>query len=220
VVGQAWTLYYEVIFYALFGLTIWKPRLGALLLGAWFLAAVASSLSSERVWNALREPLRLFVSPLNLLFGLGMAAAWALRRRPPARGGLLVGAGAAVFALAAAFAFMTGGTNQPAITHLGLGLGSALCVLGLAGLEREGRAKTPQFLVALGGASYSIYLTHTFALSFGARLLAPWRPQPFVAFVLLGVFALLAGWLFHRLIERPLLLWTRKGREPAAAAVV
>jgi peptidoglycan/LPS O-acetylase OafA/YrhL len=213
VVGQAWTLYHEVVFYALFALAIVQPRAGVLALGAWMLACAARVPSSAPVWNEIDQPLMMLSSPLNLLFGLGMVARWALDH--VRRGGLLTLLGAALFLLGLGLALMTGGDDQPALTHLMLGAGAALGVVGLCVLEREGRVRVPGFLFLLGGASYAIYLTHALVLSGVAKILARLHPSAWFAAPMMLVLALAVGIGFHLLIERPLLARLRPAKAVA-----
>ena len=92
-------------------------------------------------------------------------------------------------------------------THLGYGVGSGLVILGLVEAERQNRLRVPQIMTALGGASYSIYLTHL--MSIGAiwqimlaahvvDLLPSW-----VQFVTLFIGTAVGGWVISRLIEHP-----------------
>jgi exopolysaccharide production protein ExoZ len=74
-----------------------------------------------------------------------------------------------------------------------------------------------RLLLALGDASYSIYLSHMFTLT-GLRLVWGRLPIPanfvtsvvFMAFCLIG--CAVAGWICYRLVERPITKWIAKRR--------
>jgi peptidoglycan/LPS O-acetylase OafA/YrhL len=210
VVGQAWTLYHEVVFYALFALVVLNRRAGVLALGVWMLACVVRAPSGAPLWNEIDQLLIMLTSPLNLLFGLGMIARLGLDRTQ--RGALPAAAGAGLFALGLGLALSTGGDDQPALTHLILGVGAALAILGLCVLEREGRVRIPGFLFLLGGASYAIYLTHALVLSGVAKGLGRLHPSAWLAAPAMLTVALGVGIGFHLLIERPLLARLRPAK--------
>ncbi|MBJ3775923.1 acyltransferase family protein [Acuticoccus mangrovi] len=180
----AWTLFHEVLFYALFGLAILHRGVGVAALGLWFAVC------------ALGEGDTYAFAEINLLFGFGMAARVVLPAvKAPAAVALL---GATVFLAAA----LTGGS--PIIA----GLGAAALLAGLAACEAAGRLAVPAVLVALGGASYALYLTHGPVLSALLKLAAR-TPVPIAATLgslpLLVAATLVAGIAFHRHVETPLL---------------
>jgi len=199
VIGQAWTLYHEVLFYAVFGLWLIDRRFGWL--GFVWLAACATRLTSTApVWNEIGDLLRFLTSPLNLLFGLGVLTAWAQTHLPPSRPRIAAAAGAAILVIVAPFM-----PAQAAWMHMTFGIGCALIVYGLCALENKDRMHPPSWLGGLGDASYSIYLTHTFLISAGAMLLQQIQLPIAAGFLFLGSFALAGGVMFHRWVEKPVL---------------
>jgi exopolysaccharide production protein ExoZ len=215
VLGQAWTLYHEVLFYALFGLAIARPRIGAALGLLWMAACAVRALSLDPVWNEISAPLRLLTSPLNLLFGLGVLSGWALDRHAPRRPLAVAGFGVLMFLAAAIVALFNGGGDQPAVMHLALGAGAGLAILGLCAAELQGRVSTPAWLFELGGASYALYLSHTFAISLAAKVVRVLHAPLWLAWIGLAALAIAVGWGLHRLVERPLLRRLREAGRPA-----
>lgn len=67
-----WTLRHEVLFYAIFGVFLWRPKLGATLLALWSLGSVLA------IGGRFQFPLSFIFSPLHLLFILGMGVGWAI----------------------------------------------------------------------------------------------------------------------------------------------
>jgi exopolysaccharide production protein ExoZ len=198
----AWTLYHEILFYAVFALAIWNRRMGLVVMALWLLASLLSVPVESPVF-----PLSYLASPLHALFGMGMAACWILQRRAIPLPRIVALAG---FMLFLSTALADDGDLLPEnVLDLSYGLGSMLMVLGLVELERQGRLYVPRLLQLMGDASYAIYLTHFTVLSlcakmfirFGAREMLP----DFVSFVLLLVPAILFGIALHLLVERPLL---------------
>lgn len=91
------------------------------------------------------------------------------------------------------------------------GVPSALFVAGLVFMEkaRPGSIKKNKWMLLLGDASYSIYLTHGLAyMTIGIltnHFVFLKQTQPDIFLVSSILFALIAGVVFYKLVERPLL---------------
>ena len=204
VMRVAWTLFHEVLFYALFALAIWRVRVGFVALGLWFAA------STQALDPALSPALiGFYFSYLHLLFGFGLAARRLLGKMiiPMPRRLILLG-GAVILVLAADQDYS--GLMSEMWSMLGFGVGCTFVLVGVVELERQGRLTTPGWLMLLGDASYSIYLVHFFTLSALAKL--AWAsgvarlPDSLVYLVMVAL-ATASGVLFHLWVERPLLAW-------------
>jgi peptidoglycan/LPS O-acetylase OafA/YrhL len=215
VIPQAWTLSYEVMFYALFGVFFVVPRrAGAVLFAGWFAATAVCSFAVRPVglwWMPL--------SPYTLEFLCGCASAFALNRYGPRGATAILGVGAAAFAVVAGL--NVGGVLDTAAgpawqRALAFGVPAVLLVHGLAARETAGRTTLPAWLRPVGDASYSIYLIHIavlwgfqFAGAYAVTLtLAEQAAQTAAQFAA----AVGVGWLVHVAVERPLLTWRRKPR--------
>jgi peptidoglycan/LPS O-acetylase OafA/YrhL len=103
------------------------------------------------------------------------------------------------------------------------GLPSALGVYGFIAWEQRGFRRWPRSILAIGDASYSIYLTH-FPLMIASVLVAMRIHRTALThalWCLATVAACVAGGLiWYRLVERPLLnLMARRRTESATLAV-
>ncbi len=212
VLGVAWSLTYEMLFYLLFAGAVAAGRRSAWLAAAWAVAIVGFGLGGGASY-----PADFLLSAHNLQFLMGVGAAALLRTRAAPRPAVLLGAGAAAFAFVVGVAEPRLGLTDPLAVAAALGLASTACLVGAAELERGGRLRAPGWLTSLGGASYAVYLVHVVAQSFGIRLLlkAGLR-QPEALVVALAVLGVGVGLLCHRLVERPLLRALR--RRPLASA--
>jgi peptidoglycan/LPS O-acetylase OafA/YrhL len=198
-----WSLFYEAVFYACFGL--------GLALGKWRAVLIASGLLLALVLvGVLAEPqsavLFSLTRPLLLLFIPGMALALWVER-----GGALAPiprVALAVLALPAlAFLPMPTSEAQLSFAFLVWAAGPALLLfLAVVG----GPLKLPPLLAgpaqALGDASYAIYLLHV-PMAMALPLVFPWRlydlgPWFYLATLVGGT--LLASLAFYRFVERPL----------------
>ncbi len=200
VIGVAWTLVHEILFYVLFGLVI---ALGAR--GLWLLPAWAALILAAQALAPLPFPVSILLSPYNLEFLLGIVAAAWLRHRAVPRPGLLAGVGALAFATFALAADRL--PEMPVLLRLAFGLPAVLLIVGLVGLERQGRVRTPPFLVFLGGASYAIYLVHGVILAgtiHALTRLLPASVPPEVVLLVMAAAGVAAGCLYYRFVERPL----------------
>lgn len=223
VLTAAWTLSHEILFYGLFGVALLWLRFGFLMIGLWMAATVLAGIA-ELGGTRLAHPWSFLLSPYNLLFGMGMAAAGLFRRA----GRLL----AVVMALSGLCLFVVAGMADvagtplplPGRTVLAYGMGATLIVAGLARLDQLCMLRFPRLLVFLGDASYSIYLVHAPLMTFMALLLvnAGLAPKLGVApvFALLVAGGVVVGAIFHMVVERPLLRWLAGRRRPPAGGAM
>lgn len=156
ILGVGWTLSYEVYFYIVFFIALWlgRARYGIallLILGSLFLA---SGLSSGE--NAV---MRFLQDPIILEFVYGAVIGWVHHR-------LRLGTKTAAALLFCGFAaifysswLMYGGQIDESWRFLCWGLPAASIVLACLNLD-PGRGRAARGMVAIGDASYAIYLVH------------------------------------------------------------
>ena len=206
-----WTLQYEVFFYALFATFIALPRrLAVAAVGTTLMVAVAGG----RIWSLPAGPLAFWTQPIVLEFGFGMAVglAWTEGGRLPgwARAGLAtLGIAALAFdALDAAHQSVTWITPTDGARVLAWGVPSAMLVAAAAlGPRGDDRRHGSGGLVALGDASYALYLVHSFVVGtvmrayLAAHLSMPLGYWPFVVASL--ALSIAAAFAVHRWIEVP-----------------
>lgn len=207
VLTVAWTLYHEILFYTVFALMILHRRVGIFVLIGWFTASAVSLM-----FPALPFPLSFLLSPLHLLFAMGMIACILFRREKIMAPGALAIIGIVLF-----FAL---GLEEDYLSWLSFywfdlftGFASMLAVMGVLELEKRGQLRVPDALRLTGDASYVIYLTHFFLLSLLAKIFFLAGAGKFlpihIAFILLVLLTSGIGIGIHLWIERPLLLILR-----------
>ena len=210
IVGGAWTLVFELMFYLVFAIAICSRRIGSAVLCAWA-ALVAAGL----FLNASSESAALVVatSPFCLEFFLGIGAAFVLSRRTVPFSGILLAVGLAGFALAG-LSEVTGRLyGFGATARFVYGTCSLMVILALVERERSGRLKVPRFMAVLGRASYSVYLVHLIAIGITFKFLsmaitlAPSWSLPIWA--LLCTTGLTAGILASIWLEQPVIRYVR-----------
>lgn len=198
-----WSLNYEMFFYALFAMSLAMRR-------SWRLIAIGLAIGGLVIcgWMfGFQQPVAAtFTNPLMLEFvlGIAIASAW-LRSRLfiPVWGALaLVMLGAVMLA------------------HRGLFLpqmcGAALIVCGALNLPWKSVV-----LKTLGDASYSIYLTHLFALGVLRVLWVKVGATEPLMFMLCSLtLCSLVGWLSYRWLEIPLMRFKTRGSASGAPATV
>jgi len=158
-IGAAWTLSHELLFYALFALFILVGIRGSvLMLVAWAVAIVATNLTADaRLFDGDNYIVRFVLNERNLEFIVGCLSAWLCLRGPIWRPGLWLLGGAGMLVIGGLYVDRVGA--MPLLMHTMLfGTGSFLIVTSTCYLERTGRLRMPRALVFLGDASYSIYL--------------------------------------------------------------
>ncbi len=201
----SWTLFHEVLFYALFAVAIVRPLLGFGVMALWLAASAGVA-----VCGSTSATIGFYASPLHLLFGLGMLVAWHFHRGPRLPAAAPVGlSGLALFVGAGIVrAYELPLPITPRGLDLVFGVASAMMLAGAVDLERRGRLHIPGWLKLTGDASYSIYLTHFLILSLLAKLLLAGHGNllsPVPAYIVLAGLTAGVGILFHLGVERPLL---------------
>jgi exopolysaccharide production protein ExoZ len=215
IVGQGWTLNYEMLFYAVFTIALLcRPRVGlALVLGTFPLLVVARSF----VWPLVPyadpvSPLPFWTDPITLLFVAGVLLALARQAggrwhgvpHPAALSLLVLGGAVALFlASGAGFPLQIGWQALFAMAAL-----ATVWLCSSTAGHRWPRLGTGA--EALGDASYSTYLFHPLMLMV---LYAVWQRLPLAASPVMGTVlfvgvALVAcnigGWVIFLAVERPL----------------
>lgn len=205
VLGVAWTLVLEVMFYLVFALTFFvSRRLFFLVIFAWSAVAVAARIVP------VAEGAPTLVSGYLLYsgvceFGFGACVGWLAGRGITRFAHLSLALGAAGFMLALV---------SPPIHALGrefeFGLPVAFLIYGVYCVN----PRTPRLLVALGNASYVLYLIHGMTLSVLIRVAKRISLDALVGETVAawGVAALTiaVAYAVHRLVEQPLLSWSKR----------
>ena len=220
-VTPGWTLNLEVYFYAIFALGLLFRRLTGLALVIGFIVALCI-LRMNGIVDSV--PLRFWGDPIVLGFILGMTVGMAYMR-----GIRLPGVPAlALFAAGLALSLTGGVRSLPEDTllaRLSISLPATLILAGAA-LGPQVDATRWRWLIAIGDASYSLYLVHEFLLR---PLRLGWTALigdnlPLWLFLPLGVMLSIAGGMAcYRILERPMGNWlasrsdNRLPRAPALA---
>ena len=206
----AWSLTHELFFYLIFGMFFFARRGAfAVLAVGWFLAIVSTSINSTAHDLFLANKwLVVAFSPRNLGFLGGCLVGYvepvlSARVKKPAFWG-----GVACFAL-----FWTANVidEEPTtlVSAFPYALASSLIILGSGSVDLGSR----RWLLVLGDASYSIYITHLSGIAlmirFGLKLRVPERFGLFGSATAYVLGALAIGLAFHFAIERPLMLISR-----------
>ena len=214
VLGQGWTLDFEMFFYLLFALALalprrWRlPSLALLLL----VLPLAGLLLGEALVQ--RAPPLVLLNPLLVEFlgGILIAQAAAAGARP---GRAMSWASLAIGALALALLPNPGADNDWARLLL-FGVPSLMVVGGAVGVELATRDfRVGRLPLLLGASSYSLYLSHTFVLSVMGKVWH-WGPD-WLYTVVATLVSVVAAIQVYRLLEAPLQNAMRRER-PAAPA--
>lgn len=203
----AWTLFYEVRFYALFAILLLSRRAGLAIMALWAAGILSRNLGLVALnWDVF--------SIWNAYFLVGMLACLSLPRLDSGMWGGILGIGLLLLAIIA-WPIQTGIGDYQDHTEglLLLTIPFAMILTGAVLAERHYRWALPRWTVLLGEASYSIYLVHSAFLSVFAMLnrkLLPGALPAELVYVIAFLFAVSGGVVAHLLVERPLL--TRLGR--------
>lgn len=211
IIDVVWTLRHEMIFYAIFAVAIWNPRIGWIAGGLW----LALSFVQPIFFPAY--PLSFVFHPAHILFGLGILAYWLFNRRDIVFPKLSLMLGIVLFG-STWIAVAYGVILKNAVSTWCYGVGAMLMILGGVVLETRTTLRIPRLFIFLGEASYSIYLVHFPALSGFAKVVTKLKalgvPDELM-FVLVALGGVAVGVVFYLLVEKPLLTFFRTiGRVP------
>lgn len=215
VMALGWTLNYEMLFYVIFSIALLTPIRYAMV---WLSAQMAVMALGHLIVDPSHVAASFWTDPIILEFLFGVYVALMFRAGWRVGGGVA----AAMFTLGLAGFVPLGGLDQLA-PFLRNGVPAALLVAAAALGPAASASRLVLGAVALGDASYSLYLVHPFVLR-PARLV--WMKTvgahlPAVLFAPCAVAACIAvGFFVYRRAERPLTGYAqgllRRRREPAS----
>lgn len=209
IIFVGWTLVYELAFYLSYAVALRLAGSRAPLFAMAALCSIAYGPQvvglSSRTWPLLVE----FALGL-LVYLLAGRSRWAPRSPAPAL--LLVIGGAALLHGFEGWIHGRDGAIADQVRSVALGLPAAAVVLGLVWLEQAGVAIRSRFPIALGAASYAIYLLHPLVFSFVLSVPAAALEVRLAIFAGLMGATIAVSLFFYRHVEFPLLRWLRRHR--------
>jgi peptidoglycan/LPS O-acetylase OafA/YrhL len=221
--GVGWTLNYEMYFYAVFSFWLFfgTPRSGIIgvLASIPLMTIVGWSLPPSATRGFLGNPIAIEFC-FGFALGVAFARGWISARI--GRAALLVGVAGLVLGTWFGPPDGTAGL-APETRFLFWGLPAAVLLMSAFAVS-EVRSRIGKVMLALGDASYSIYLTHAFVMTAYARTLkfhsVSSMPRPIL--MLLPILAsLVVGLATYRLVELPMSgrfkIWWKRGLAPRAA---
>lgn len=194
VLGLGWTLNYEFFFYTCFTIALFAPaRTAPIIVSALFLVlALLNPIMPPGVMSFWTDSLI-----IEFVLGMALAGVFIAKRRLEAPIALLIG----LAGVAATLALPTILEGAPRLVVSGL---PSFLIVAAFALGPQGR--WPAVAVAIGDASYALYLSHPFALNIGTALWRKLHMPPITAAYLsfLVIASLLVGYAVHRLVEMPI----------------
>lgn len=212
--GQGWTLIYELYFYAVFAIFVGcgrsKKAVGAGLCLIGFFAA--ASLAPNRT------PIIVVVSdPLILEFLAGVVIGFVYLKGFRVASSIATGLGFAGLAVLVALLGYDFGLNHTALSILAALTSVFAVLLATCSIHAE-KLASRNWMLRLGNASYSIYLTHTLVLTLVSQL---WKGQIAVRslpadllFLLAFVASVFVGVASYFAVERPIERWLKRRGKP------
>jgi peptidoglycan/LPS O-acetylase OafA/YrhL len=200
--GVGWTLNFEMLFYLLFAVALFLRVSVFRFVGVVLFLLAAGALFRKNDWPALS----FYLNPIVLDFFFGMLIARACLR------GKYLPRSVAVLSVCTGLLLLL--AFPVTIWHTSLaGIAAAMIIGGMVGLEAW-FIWIPGWLIYLADASYVIYLFHPLVAPAAPIILSKVNmPYPLLSIALSICFALLAGCVIHKLIEKPVTLWLKRAAE-------
>lgn len=208
VIGVAWSLVLEMIFYAVFAIAIMNRRVGIACLIVWPVLVLAVAIFQPDLPYAIQQVFR----PQILGFYVGMGIAISVRSaRPISIPPIVLVVLAIVFALSPQWFASFANVRSLSFVAPIYGLAGLFVFLALT-MDFRGKP-APKLLVAIGNATYSIYLFH-WLVGWGIeKIVSKLGLQQYIEpniFFLAQCIAMVAFGLFiYRYVERPLMRLTQ-----------
>ena len=208
--GIAWTLQYEIVFYAVFCLLILNRWAGITVFALWL-----GGIALANLWGGIVSALpRSLYGTHNLEFFLGMAVAYLVRNYRVAAPRLILATGTILFVAALIAEDFRLIPEHGDIGRSIYGPAAALIILGAAEANRRDLITVPKVMQILGSASYSIYLFQfvfigvvwKLWLAFGLDGATPHG----ASFPFLAGAGVLGGIVISRWVEHPLMRAVRR----------
>lgn len=220
--GLGWTLNYEMFFYALFALALLLPRrlgLTALLTTFLIIALVGITGYAENCSGQVCDILHFYKRPIILYFAAGilLGVARVHLEQDNKLPTISIQYAIAVSIMLTGICGVYSSATVNILPIIACGLATAVC--GLSNNNDDGR-RLGKIILALGDASYSIYLTHSFLIGPAGRLWNLWFGAqgllPFTVAMVAGSSVL--GLLTYRYVEKPVLQVLRRQMQYRAAS--
>jgi exopolysaccharide production protein ExoZ len=196
VLGVGWTLNIEMYFYAIFALTLMLPK-------KLFLISISLILIfGVLIFNIINVSFPYFLmigKPILLEFLIGVYIGWVYRKKIKLKNPIIWLSISLFVILSNIFLHV-----DEVYRVIYKGIPSAILIYSLLSLEyKYGCKYCNRYLIILGGASYSIYITHVFFYKGVIKLFSNNLPPDLLIFfsVLLSI---LGGLLVYYSIEKPL----------------
>lgn len=202
----AWTLFYEMAFYAVFCTLVLSRLLGTVVLLGWAVSILVSSL----IFGHEPGQLQMWNDMWCAYFLIGVCTYFAFTVTDGRWGIPLLALGLVLLVLTAST--LAGGrifvTQKDPLVLLALAVPFALILLGGAVGERHHNWTFSPVLLTIGDATYSIYLVHSPVITVLALLhdrFGTHSIPPIALFLLTAIVAVTAGVLAHIFVEKPVL---------------
>ena len=206
--GIAWTLRYEMLFYAMFCFVI-LSRKGFVLLALWAVLCLLSMLFGPKL-SFLPEQ---FQSGFALQFFFGMAVAYLAKERVIPWPYAILTAGLLLFACSAVLEDLQVFDGHADFGRFAYGIPAALIILGIATRPASPKNVFSDMMLLIGSASYSIYIfQYVFIGPVWQGLL--WTglarsTTPVEQFFILSFAGISGGVAMSKLVEAPLIRLSR-----------
>lgn len=210
VVHQGWTLNYEILFYLVFGLSLFFAR------GVWIVFMIFAALVSSHALLGYTDSLGVlfFWSEPIILYFLAGVALGLLRRRISWGLSFAMAGSLSILVVLAFLLSVAKFHTAPHFFAFALPI-SSIALVTLVALARENDDRSPPRRIAdlLGNISYSVYLSHLLVIAPAAKIILGkmFPNMPVAVFLILMICATAVfGYLVYKLVEKPLIrLWNR-----------
>lgn len=202
-INVTWSLNHVVLFYIMFSLLIWKPKIFKPVMALWIFGCLVSL--SEIISLPLLDSYLFAFHNLEIIAGAAIAYVILHFKLPShyAKSALALGV------LGYVFVYMNNVYKYfPVQNDYYYGASAVLVMLGVAVIDLQKDRELGKGLKLLSSSSYAVYITHTLFINFFVlvfkMLNIPSLTGNFLGLFIVMVLAVLSGCVVHLVLEKPM----------------
>ncbi|MCB2295312.1 acyltransferase [Clostridium algoriphilum] len=203
-IPQAWTLSYEILFYLMFLTTMASnKKIAKIVIELWTVGCLVNTIGN---FNNANLFIKVMFNPVNLEFLIGGMIYFLIIKYKESITRKICNISIVVGLMLTCFFATLIYFDKPYLSRILIGLSLALIIFGVIVKNIKYECKYNKFLIYIGNASYSIYLTHFTLISATIIILQKTNIKCINSFTitLVDIVIVACGCICHNVLEKPI----------------